>query len=107
MRLADTARYQGGVFSRRQALASGVSAKLVRRRLAEGSWVKPATNVYADAGLDMTRAAWMWAAVLSSGERAAISHRSAAQLWGMPVSAPTRPEVSVPNGSHPRPGPQV
>ena len=71
MRLADTARLQGGVFSRRQALAGGVSAKLVRRR------------------------------------RAVISHRSAAQAWGMPVSAPSRPEVSVPKGSHPSPGPQI
>ena len=107
MRLADTARYQGGVFSRRQALASGMSAKLVRRRLAEGAWVRPANNVYADAGLEMTRTAWQWAAVLSSGADAVVSHRSAAQVWGMPVSDPTRPEISVPNGAHPRPGSQV
>jgi hypothetical protein len=69
--------------------------------------VEPANNVYADAGLDMTRTAWQWAAVLSCGRHAVVSHRSAAQMWGMPVSAPTRPEVSVPSGAHPSPGPQI
>ena len=107
MRLANDARYQHGVFSRRQALDSGVSARLVRRRLTAGLWVEPANNVYADSGLSMTASAWQWAAVLSCGERAVVSHRSAAQIWGMPVSAPPRPEVSVPNWLHPRPGPQV
>jgi hypothetical protein len=107
MHLADTARYQSGVFSRHQALTSGMSAKVVRRRLAEGSWVEPANNVYADAGLEMTRTTWQWAAVLSSGERAVVSHRSAAQVWAMPVSAPPRPEVSVPKSSHPGPGPRI
>src|SRR5687767_228753 len=102
MRLSDAARYQHGVFSRRQVLESGMSAKKALRRLTDGSWVEPANNVYADAGLDLSAAAWRWAAVLSCGDRAVISHRSAAETWGLPISAPPRPEVSVPNWAHPR-----
>jgi hypothetical protein len=107
MRLENTARYQDGVFSRRQALDSGLSRRVVRRRLTDGTWVEPASNVNADAGLDMGPAAWRWAAVLACGDRCVISHRSAAAVWNFSVSVPQRPEVSVPNGLHPRPGPQV
>ena len=105
MRLADLARHQDGVFSRRQARESGLSSQQVRRRVRSGTWTEIANRVYADRGLPMTAAAWRWAAMLSCGPKAVVSHRSAAQLWGMPVSVPPRPEISFP--AHTRPGPRV
>jgi very-short-patch-repair endonuclease len=107
MRLADIARRQHGVFSRRQVLASGLSAQRVRRRVLVGTWIEVVNEVYADAGLVLTPAAWQWAAVLGCGTQAVLSHRSAAQVWAMPVQTPARPEVTVPLGARPRPGPQV
>ena len=107
MRLADDARHQHGMFSRRQALDSGLSARQLRRRLTYGIWTEPVRNVYADAGLLMTPAAWRWASLLSGGPQAVLSHRSAAEVWDMPVTAPPRPEISVPVSAHARPGPQV
>ena len=107
MRLADDARHQHGLFSRRQALDGGLSARQLRRRLGNGIWTEPAHNVYADAGLLMTPAAWRWAVLLSGGSKAVLSHRSAAEVWDMPVTAPPRPEISVPVSAHARPGAQV
>ncbi len=75
----DDARRQHGVFSRRQALQTGLDTEVVRRRLTRGSWVEPTNNVYADAGVRMTDAAWDWAAVLSCGDQAVLSHRSSAE----------------------------
>ena len=105
MRLADLARRQDGVFSRRQALESGLSSQQIRRRVMSGTRTEIANRVYADRGLPMTATAWQWAAVLSCGPKAVVSHRSAAQLWGMPVPATPRPEISFPG--HTRPGPRV
>jgi hypothetical protein len=107
MRLSDDARYQHGVFSRRQALESGLSGRQVRRRVASGAWTEPVRNVYADAGLRMSDTAWRWAAVLSCGAQAVLSHRSAAMVWGMPIPAPDRPDISMPVGAHARPGSRV
>ena len=107
MRLVDVARYQHGVFSRCQALDSGLSAQQVRRRVSGGAWSHIVNNVYADAGLRMTDAAWRWAAVLSCGPDAVLSHRCAAQVWDMPVTATARPEVSMPVPAHVRPGSRV
>lgn len=107
MPLPDDARYQQGVFSRRQALESGLTVRQIKRRLSTEAWSEPASNVYADASLAMTDLAWQWAALLSCGERAMLSHRSAADVWDMPVPRPPRPEVSVPVAVHPRPGPHV
>jgi len=107
MHLVDDARYQHGVFSRRQALDSGLTVRQIKRRLTTQAWSEPANNVYADAGLTMTDLAWQWAALLSCGARAMLSHRSAADVWGMPVPRPPRPEVSLPVSAHARPGPHV
>ena len=107
MRLADHARYQHGVFSRRQALESGLSGRQVRRRVTSVVWTQPVHNVYADAGLRMSDAAWRWAAVLCCGPDAVLSHRCAAQLWDMPVRAAPRPEISVPVSARVRPGSRV
>jgi len=107
MHLAEEARYQEGVFSRQQALGSGMSAQQVRRRFLTGSWTKVANNVYADSGLKMTTAAWRWAAVLSCGPEAVLSHRSAAEMWGMPVAPPNRTEITVAHHARVRPGPKV
>jgi hypothetical protein len=84
-----------------------MSIETVRRRRADGRWQEPAPNVYADAGLPLTPASWRWAAVLSCGAHAVVSHGSAAQVWQMPTPTPPRPEISVPHGVRARPGPRI
>ncbi|MDX2974698.1 type IV toxin-antitoxin system AbiEi family antitoxin domain-containing protein [Kribbella solani] len=95
-RLRVIAQQQGGVFSRRQALASGCSHDQIARRLRDGSWAQVRRGQYAEA-LDL--------AGLPSWERArlmhvrqvhavvnairpghvAVSHQSALVLQGMPI----------------------
>jgi predicted transcriptional regulator of viral defense system len=52
--------------------------------------------VYATGHAGLTRDAWAMAAVLFAGPGALLSHRSAAALWGMAKTPPSRAEVTVP-----------
>ena len=49
---------------------------------------------------------WQIAATLYAGPRAAVSHASAAELWGV-ISGRDRVVVTVPNGQHPPSTPEV
>lgn len=95
-RLKLIAQQQGGVFSRRQALASGCTHEQIVRSLRDGSWERVRRGQYAEA-LDLT--------VLPPWERArllhlrqvhavmnamrpgsvAVSHQSAMVLHGLPI----------------------
>jgi len=52
-KLRVVAERQGGVFSRRQAVASGYTPKQIRARLGDGRWVRIRHGQYAEA-LDTT-----------------------------------------------------
>jgi very-short-patch-repair endonuclease len=82
-RVAAIAARQHGVVSIAQLLWAGLSEAGVRRRVAAGRLHRIHRGVYAvgHAGLS-DRGRWM-AATLACGDGCALSHRSAAELWGM------------------------
>lgn len=95
----DLAARQHGVVVRRQLLELGFSAQSVQHRISRGRLHPVERGVYAVGRPELTRHGRWMAAVLSCGAGAALSHLSAAALWGVarPSGLPT--QVSVPLAS--------
>ncbi|MFZ1995937.1 MAG: hypothetical protein WAU75_17640 [Solirubrobacteraceae bacterium] len=97
------ARRQHGHVARCQLLALGVSQGLIAGRLGAGDWVAIHKGVYCIGPRrddPISRAA---AAVLACGDGAALSHSSAATLWGLEARWSFPLEVTA-KGRRDRPG---
>jgi hypothetical protein len=81
--LRNLARYQNGVISRSQALRAGLSPGMIKFRVRSGRWRQIHPGVYAIFTGVPGRGAQLWAAVLSAGPGAALSHETAAELHGL------------------------
>src|SRR5687767_3819549 len=81
--LAELARRQHGVVSRAQVLTLGFGTSAVAEWVARGRLHRLHRGVYAVGHRSLTRNSHFMAAVLACGEKAALSHFSAAVLWGM------------------------
>jgi len=94
--ISRIAARQHGVITLGQLVEAGLSPSGISRRVAAGRLHRVYRGVYAvgHAGLS-NEGRWM-AAVLACGEGALLSHRSAAELWGLlqPCSSPIH--VTVP-----------
>jgi len=92
----ELAGRQHGIVTRRQLLELGFSSRSIEHRRDTGRLHLVARGVYAVGwpALDQRRR-WV-AAVLTCGEDAALSHRSAAALLGIGRELPGRIDVSVP-----------
>lgn len=103
--IARLASRQDGVVARAQLLALGIPGPTVDNRVRRGHLEILRRGLYAVGPIRGPR--WReWAAVLAGGRGAAVSHRSAAYLWGLVHARPAGPvEVSVPPPRHPR-GPE-
>jgi hypothetical protein len=102
--LPSTLRYlaqrQCGVVSRSQAVRAGLSPGMIKFRVRSGQWQQLHPGVYATFTGVPRRGAWLWAAVLSAGPGAALSHRTAAELHGL-TDSPTNPiHVTVSRQRH-------
>jgi hypothetical protein len=85
--IAELAKRQHGVVSRVQLMDVGVGRRAIGNRLERGRLHAVHRGVYA-VGHPLLTAQGRWmAAVLAVGPGAALSHRSAAALWGLRVSA--------------------
>lgn len=73
---------QHGLVHRDQALASGVSPSGIHRRIKAGAWLRHYRCVYGVAGAPETLEQRALAACLAAGPSAAISHVTAAAMWG-------------------------
>ena len=94
------AQSQHGVVSRVQALRAGLSPGMISFRIRSGRWQQLHAGVYAAFTGSPDRGAWLWAAFLSAGPGAALSHETAAELQGL-VDKPVNPiHVTVPHGRH-------
>jgi very-short-patch-repair endonuclease len=103
--LQRLATEQHGILTRSQLLQAGVGSDTIRRWITTGRLIRIHQGVYALGHLPPSPHARAMAAVLACGARAALSHRSAAQLWGLiryagpiEITAPTkrtRPGVIV------------
>jgi very-short-patch-repair endonuclease len=74
---------QHGVVARVQLLAAGLSAAAIGRAIEAGRLRAVFRGVYAVGHIALRREGWWMATLLVCGEGAALSHRTAASLWGM------------------------
>lgn len=116
--LAELAERQHGVVARRQLIAAGMTNSGVTRRLGSGRLHPLYRGVFAVGHKAIPRQAWWMAAVLAVGGGpsrggkplehwgASISHRSAAELWGLlePREGPIDVSVSGDGGKRRRTG---
>jgi len=80
---ARIASWQAGAISRRQLLDAGLNRKTISRRLERGRWQQLFRGVYAVFTGLPPRETWLWAAILSVGKGAVLSHQTAAELHGL------------------------
>jgi very-short-patch-repair endonuclease len=92
------------VVARRQLLELGFSRQAIERRVAAGNLVVLHRGVYAVGHTALSPRGRQLAAVLSCGPGAMLSHRSAADLWGLLRSGASRIEVTAARGRKPRSG---
>lgn len=78
--LREVTENQAGIVTVGQAAAAGVGKELLRSRTAQGRWQRVHCGVYATFSGELSRRVQLWAAMLSAGPGAVLSHRSAAEL---------------------------
>lgn len=99
------ARRQHWVVTYEQLLGLGLTRAAVRHRVAVGRLHRVARGVYAVGRPDLTTDGRRMAAVLSCGPQAALSHQSAAALYGIAADDPRHVHVSIPSSlTRRRPG---
>ncbi len=91
---------QHGVVTREQLLGFGLGHRGIEHRLVAGRLHSVRRGVYAVGRPQLTRLGALSAAVLAAGEGAHLTHRSAAELWGVGPQAAF--EVTVPARRNPR-----
>ncbi|HEU4974659.1 MAG TPA: type IV toxin-antitoxin system AbiEi family antitoxin domain-containing protein [Baekduia sp.] len=94
-RVAALAGRQHGVVTRQQLLALDLSPSMVVDRMRAGRLHPVHRGVYAVGHDALGREGRLLAAVLACGPRAALSHRSAAAVWGFGTSGGRRIDVTV------------
>lgn len=99
--MAELAGQQCGVVARRQVLGLGFGADAIAHRLAVGRLHPVFAGVYAVGHSAIGREGRWMGAVLASGEKAVLSHRSAACLWGLRIEAPGAEDVTIARSTGP------
>ena len=88
---------QHGLVARDQLLALEYTKSAIKHRIATGRLHPVRAGVYAVGRPDLVREGEWMAAVLSCGPEAALSHGSAAALWGLAAERENRIHVTVPS----------
>src|ERR1043165_1255796 len=96
------ARRQHGVLTRRDLLRLGYTPKAIKHRVRSGRLHPIVRGVYAVWRRHLSREGRWMAAVLACGPGAALSHRSAASLWGFGKEHPDYIDLSVRRASESR-----
>ena len=94
--IADTLEKQQGVLSREQAIVAGVSRHVIAGRIDSGQWQRLHRGVFATFSGPVPREAQLWGAVLRAGDRAVLSHHTAAELWRLSDDPVDSIHISVP-----------
>ena len=95
--IARVAARQHSLVTAADIAKAGGTAKHIQGRIASGRWVKVG-NCYRVLGHEVTWPGHVLEAVLSGGDGAVASHRTAAALWGIDGFRPGRPEITIPRG---------
>jgi very-short-patch-repair endonuclease len=90
---------QGGILSYRQASGAGVSRHVIAGRIESGQWQRLHRGVFAAFSGPVPRDALLWAATLRAGDRAVLSHHSAAELWKLSDEPVGLIHLSVPRST--------
>ncbi|HEY0280761.1 MAG TPA: type IV toxin-antitoxin system AbiEi family antitoxin domain-containing protein [Solirubrobacterales bacterium] len=91
----ELVRAQHGVLTHGDLLGLGYTPKAIKHRVATGRLHPISIGIYAVGRPELTpHGRWM-AAVLVCGDRAALSHRSAAELWGIGFEKKGRVDVTA------------
>src|SRR5579859_7305080 len=98
---------QHGAFSRKQALATGMSANAVDARVRRGTWHAIYPGVYQLGAAEPGRETRLWAALLYAGRCAVLSHQTAAHLAGLVKDPGSEIHVTVPAERRVRPQPGI
>jgi hypothetical protein len=94
---------QAGVVSLAQAVACGISAQTVRRRVREGRWRRVRPTVYLIGGHRYTGEARVRAVALWAGSQGVICGPAAAYWHRMLEQAPAVVDLTVPASAKPKP----
>jgi predicted transcriptional regulator of viral defense system len=94
---------QAGVISRRQATTAGLTADAVDNKLRYLRWQRLQQGIYATYSGSPDRLAQSWAVILRAGPRAALSFRTAAELYGLESTGGDLIHVTVPRNQRVRP----
>jgi predicted transcriptional regulator of viral defense system len=98
-RLAALAARQHGLVTHAQLVALGLDDAAIRRRVRDGRLHRVGRGVYAVGHPELTVHGRFLAAVFGCGPGAALSHESAAVLWGIRPPRGPRIDVTVPASS--------
>jgi predicted transcriptional regulator of viral defense system len=101
--IAALAAGQPGVVARAELVELGLGRRAIAHRVANGRLHVVHRGVYAVGHARLSRAGRWMAAVLAAGPGAALSHRSAAALWGIRDTSRSSIEVIAPRQCR-RPG---
>ena len=94
--IAALASKQYGYVTRAQLMALGMGSRAIDYRIATGSLIPVYAGVYAVGHVPVGPLPRAYAAVLACGDRAVLSHGSAATLWGFDKGWRRPYEVTVP-----------
>lgn len=100
--LRASSERQGGVVSRRELYARGVTRWEVRAHVHAGRWQTIGDQSVALHSGPVTLEGWRWAAVFQGGPRAHLDGSAALVASGLQRLAPDRIRVSVPRGARVR-----
>ncbi len=100
--IADLARHQSGVVSRRQLIGLGLSSTGITKRISR-RWLHRIVDGVYSVGHDAVAREGRWAAaLLFAGPTACLSHRTACYLWGIDKGAGRVEVIRAFNRSNPR-----
>ena len=94
--IASVAARQHGVALLAQLVAAGVTQRAVARRVKSGHLHRVHRGVYAVGHTRLSKEGRWMAAVLAYGDDATLSHRSAAELWGLLPHRNGAVDITVP-----------